>query len=281
MSIKFFGQFLLEKNAITAEQLVDAAKYQGSVNKKFGEYAHAMGYISDTEIQRLQEEQKNTDMMIGELAVKLGMLSPDQVKEILTAQKNDHILLGDVLIQLGFMSKETMERELVLFKEDQEGYASGEIAMPDGVKNLDSLSDIVDITQKMLRRVTHLDVKISEGEIMKDIAKHAHSFPAVSVNLSGSINCEYILSVSQDAAVAIASSVMDEDASCEPNDILIDGVKEFCNIVCGNFSARMAKKGKSVELSPPLDKALSEDSQAISFSLASTAGEMTLILIES
>jgi CheY-specific phosphatase CheX len=280
MSIRFFGQFLLEKNVITAEQLVQATKYQESINLKFGEYAHTMGYISDSDIQRLQDEQKNTDMMIGELAIQLGMIKPDQVREILTAQKNDHIFLGEVLAQLGFMSKEAVEKELALFEEDQEGFASGKIAMPDGAKNPDSLSDLVDITEKLLRRIVHLDVKLTEGLFINDITNHPIGFPAVSIRLSGGFECEYVLSVSQDAAVAIASSIMGEDASCEPNDILLDGVKEFCNIVCGNFSARIAQKGKSVDLSPPLDTALSGDKSAVSFTLASTSGEMTLLLVE-
>jgi CheY-specific phosphatase CheX len=273
MSIRFFGQFLLEKNSLTVDQLIQATKYQESINLKFGEYAHTMSYISDSDIQRLQDEQKKTDMMIGELAVKLGMLN-------LTAQKNDHIFLGEVLSQLGFMSKETVDKELALFKEDQAGYVPGEIAIPEGVKNPDNLSDLVDITEKILRRVVHLDVKVTKGLFIKDAANNSIRFPAVSVKLSGGVNYEYVLSVPQDAAIAIASNVMGEDASYEPDDILLDGVKEFCNIVCGNFSARMAQKGKTIELSPPVNTVLSGDKDAVSFSLASTAGEMKLILVE-
>jgi CheY-specific phosphatase CheX len=280
MSIRFFGQFLLEKNSLTVDQLIQATKYQESINLKFGEYAHTMSYISDSDIQRLQDEQKKTDMMIGELAVKLGMLNDEQVKEILTAQKNDHIFLGEVLSQLGFMSKETVDKELALFKEDQAGYVPGEIAIPEGVKNPDNLSDLVDITEKILRRVVHLDVKVTKGLFIKDAANNSIRFPAVSVKLSGGVNYEYVLSVPQDAAIAIASNVMGEDASYEPDDILLDGVKEFCNIVCGNFSARMAQKGKTIELSPPVNTVLSGDKDAVSFSLASTAGEMKLILVE-
>jgi CheY-specific phosphatase CheX len=280
MAIKFFGQFLLEKKAITADQLVQAVQYQGSTNLRFGQYAHTMGYLSESDVLRLQEEQRNADMMIGELAVNLGLLKPNQVEEILTMQKNDHLFLGDALTQMGFMTQKELEKELALFKDDQKGYARGKIAMPDGVKDPENLSDLVDITQKMFRRIAHMDVKVSDEVLVESIGNPVIKFLAISVKLSGAVNCEYILSVPHTAAVMVASSVMGEDASSEPDEILHDGVKEFCNIVCGNFTARMAQKGKTVNLSPPQDVVLSGNKKAFSFSLAFTDGEISLMLVE-
>lgn len=280
MGIKFFGQFLLEKQALTVEQLVQAVKYQETINLRFGDYAHTMDYISEDDVQRLQDEQKTMDMMIGELAVKLFLLTAEQVDEILTMQKNDHLFLGEALTQMGFMSPKAVEKELALFTEDQKGYVRGKIAMPDGVKDPDNLSDLVDITQKMFRRIAHMDVKLADGVLVESVGNPVMKSPAASIKLSGAVNCEYILSMPHAATVAVASSVMGEDASYEPDEILLDGVKEFCNIVCGNFTARMAQKGKTVDLSPPVDAVLSGDKKAASFALTSTEGEISLLLVE-
>ena len=83
MSIKFFGQFLLERNVINAKNLLEAIRFQESRNMKFGEYSISKGYLEKVQVKRLHEEQKRNDMMIGELAVKLEMLTEEQVEEIL------------------------------------------------------------------------------------------------------------------------------------------------------------------------------------------------------
>lgn len=284
MGIKFFGQFLLEKNIIKAEELLEAVKYQESQNLKFGEYALSKGYITKKDIDRILTEQKRTDMQFGELAVKMGILTPAQVKEILTLQSNDHILIGEALVKKGFITADALEQELALFRKDQSQYIPGDVMVPDDIENPLIVRDFVDLTQKMLRRIANIIAKADKGVIR--YTEPRQNYVTILTRLQGSLTYEYIFSTSLAVSKLIASGIIGENASGEPKEVISDGVKEFCNIVCGNIVAKMAQRGKSVDVGIPEEIAFSADGynivkgrKAVYFNLNSTAGDITLALV--
>jgi CheY-specific phosphatase CheX len=285
MAVKFFGQYLLEKNIITPQQLIEAVEYQESKNLKFGEYALLKGYMTEKDIERIQNEQKRVDMQFGELAVKLNILTSAQIWEILTRQKNDHIFIGEALLQKGFLTPDVLQRELTLFKEDQSQYVAGEIMIPDGAANPEVIKSIVDLTQKMLQRVAYLNVKVGDGFISHN--EPQKNFLLISVSMRGNLKYEYAFSSSQEISEVIASGVMGEDVKSEDREGISDGVKEFCNIACGNIIAKLSQQGKSMDISPPQEVVLSSDGyhtvkgrKAVYYPLVSLRGDSTLILIE-
>lgn len=285
MAVKFFGQYLLEKNIITARQLIEAVEYQASKNLKFGEYALSKGYLTAKDIERIQNEQKRVDMQFGEIAVKLNILTPAQIQEILTMQKNDHIFIGDALIIRGFLTRGVVERELALFKEDQSKYATGEISMPANVGNPEIVKEMVSLTQKMLQRMAHLNVKIGDGFIADN--EPQKNFLLVSVSLYGSLKYEYAFSSSREISEIIASAIMGEEIKGGSKEDISDGVREFCNITCGNIIAKLSQRGKSLDISPPQEVILSSDGyqivrgrKAVYYPLISPEGESILILVE-
>ncbi len=283
MSIKFFGQFLLEKNIIKPEELLEAVKYQESHNLRFGEYAQLKGYIAKQDVKTILNEQKRTDMQFGELAVKLNIMTVDQIQEILTMQKNDHILIGQALVQKGFITTEILEREVALFNEDQRQYITGEIMITAEVDNPEVIKDFVDITQKMIRRVANITVKPDSGVL--GLSEPRHNDVTVRINLYGDLTYDYIISATLPISVKLVSGIIGEDASKEPREVIIDGIKEFCNIACGNIIAKMAKTGKTVNISPPEEIDFlsyiptARSKKAVYFTLASPEGDIDLILV--
>lgn len=288
MSIKFFGQYLLEKKAITTEQLLDALTFQESRNLKFGDYAVSKGYLKPEELDRLNEEQKRTDMFIGELAVKDKLLTSTQVDEILMMQKNDHIQLGQVLVLKKFIDEKRLGVELKAFKEEQAVYAVDKVKVPDGVKHPDFMSEVLDLSVKLTRRVTHLEVKMGEGRILK--SEPARSFAAISITFSGAVNFDYVVIADEAVSRMLAGSVIGDDVSNDPEDIIIDGLKEYANIVCGNIIASFAKRGKSVEISIPHVLAHAGASGygltkqkgtiPVGFPIATTGGNIEVVYVE-
>lgn len=283
MSVKFFGQFLIERGALTPEQLIEAVSYQENRNHKFGMYAESKGYLKAEDVERLNEEQKRTDLMIGELAAKLGLLTSIQVEEILTVQRNDHVQIGQILVMKGFMDEENLEAELEAFREDQSHYEVGKVLVPDGVKNAETISTLVDLTLKMLQRVAKIEGKADEGRVLSMNPEETYS--AVSITLSGGLNCDYVLMCDEGVARAIASAIIGGDASGEEKEIVVDGVKEFANVVCGNISGKMAQRGKSVEISVPhaLDYSngygLSESAASVLYRMPTIDGDASLVIV--
>jgi CheY-specific phosphatase CheX len=285
VGVKFFGQYLLEKNIIKPHELIEAVEYQNLKNLFFGEYAISKGYLTQEDVERIKNEQRHLDMKFGEIAVRLGLLTPAQVEEILTMQKNDHVFIGEALVEKGFLTRDVLERELRLFKEDQKRYLTGNIIIPPGVRHPEIVREMVSITQKMLQRLSHLNIKINHGFIGNIEPKR--NFLLISVILHGSAHYEYAFSTSQEMSRLIASAFINVDPQNEQTEILSDGVREFCNITCGNIIARLALQGKKMDINPPEEIVFSDDGyhlvrgrKAIYYPLISPVGESILILIE-
>ena len=283
MSIKFFGQFLLERGVLNRDQLLEAISYQENHNLRFGQYAQRKGYLTEADVERLNEEQKTADMLIGELAVKLGMLETYQVEEILTMQKNDHVQIGRVLVMKGFLDDAGLQRELDAFKEDQRPYATDKIVVPPEIKNAELVADIVDITLKMMQRIAGIEAKADDGTLINSDPDEKYS--AVSITFSGGLNCDFVIMADEDASRAMAASILGEDASAEDREMIVDGVKEFANVVCGNILARMAQRGKSVEITIPHimeykgGYGLTGDGNTLVYQVPTTAGNSSLVLV--
>ena len=285
MSVKFFGQFLLERTIISPAQLLEAVKYQESRNRRIGEYAVQKGYLTKKDVDTILAEQKRTDMQFGELAVHLKILTPANIEELLTLQKNDHILLGEALIAKGFLTRDALDSALALFKQDQSQYIPGEVMIPEGIEHPLIIRDFVDLTEKMLLRVAHLRVKAGEG-VTPSSAPRQHDV-SVRIRLEGSLTFEYILSASLAVSTIIASGIIGAHAARETREVILDGVKEFCNIVCGNMLAKLAQKGQSLDISTPEEiisptgvSGIIRGRKAVSFNLSSVEGEIALTLVQ-
>jgi CheY-specific phosphatase CheX len=69
---------------------------------------------------------------------------------------------------------------------------------------------------------------------------------------------------------------------------MVDGTKEFCNITCGNITAKLAQIGKKYEIGPPFTVPLEEDAEPgttsyrniFLYNLVSATEQISLYLIE-
>ncbi|RMG19446.1 MAG: hypothetical protein D6729_05215 [Deltaproteobacteria bacterium] len=246
--MKFFGQFLLERGVVSRDALVTALELQDERNMRLGAYAVRRGYMTEADAERLNHQQLTVDRRFGELAVEAGLLTPEQVQELLTLQQNDYLLLGEALLELGQLDRATLERELKAFKDDQARYLVDDVVFPPGVRDASLLALPVDLTAKILLRTVGLTTKIGEGE--RERRPPVDRLFSVTVHLSGSLMASYTLSVSRDIAEAVFQQMTGGESPRDDAEI-VDALKELCNVICGNATARMAQAGRVVEISPP------------------------------
>ncbi len=254
MGIQFFGEYLIENWVVTREQLLEALDLQEFRNLKFGELAQRKNYLSNQQVATVNHRQLSEDRRFGDIAVELGYLQADQMLEILTLQKNSYLFLGEALLELGHVSEDILERELTLFSEDQARYHLGRVEVPGQLSSRLVIGACVDLTHKLFVRVVGMLIKTGRpvlflgGELP---TREAGCVLTVGVQFTGARELQYLLSVSHDVAVAIASRVLKEDATRESYELIEDAVREFCNFVCGNASAKLAQQGIHVEILAP------------------------------
>jgi len=131
--------------------------------------------------------------------------------------------------------------------------------------------------------VAKVDVKADDGSVVARKLDEVYS--AVSITLSGGLNCDYVLLCQEGVARCIASAIMGQDSSGEDKEMVLDGVKEFANVVCGNILGKMAQRGKSVEISVPHvleyrdGYGLIGSGTSVAYQMPTTAGHATLVLV--
>ncbi len=255
MGIQFFGEFLIERWVITRDQLLEAVELQAYRNSRFGDMAVEKGFLSQQQAKQINERQRVEDMRFGDLAVKMGFMSKDQVRTILTMQQNNHLFLGESLLELGHITEDILDRELEFFEEEQKKLADSKVPVPEGVEGSQVVSACMDLTRKLFLRVGGMIIKLGDGRFLSEAESDHHESSdlhvLVSVPIVSGVPVRYMLGVSSEVAVQLATSIIGQDATRESEALVEDAVREFCNMVCGNVAARLAKQGFEVDIGPP------------------------------
>lgn len=243
-SVKFFGQFLLDRGVVSREQLLDALLLQGERNQPLGAYAVQKGYITHADAERVNLAQRSMDAPFGDVAMELRLMTGDEVEELLQLQRRAHLRLGEALLHQGALDETRLTTEVEAFRADQAAFQTGIIEFPPGIPDADLLSIPVDLTSKLLLRVAGIRTKLDSAELLSDLP--SADLVTASVSFSGAINTEYVLSVSYDIATTIAERMTGKSHRRQ------EAVKELCHVVCGSATGKLAHAGKRVDITPAL-----------------------------
>jgi len=249
MAVKFFGQFLVEQGAVTPQDVVRAMNLQEEVNLRFGEMAEKMGLISKKDIERIHLAQRTEDLRFGDMALKLGILTEEQHEQVLERQRETHLYIGEALVRIGALAPEKLDEYLEAFRVDQAPYRVDHVKIPEGVEPAGLWEVFADLTCKMFTRIVQIPVRPGRCEKAAGVPSND---VVVALPVLGDAVGTYYLSVSRGVRDRIARSLLkQEDLTGESEELLVDTVMEFANIICGNVSAKAAQIGYGIEIEPP------------------------------
>jgi CheY-specific phosphatase CheX len=245
MGIKFFGQFLIEKNLITKENLQEAVTLSRRSNLLFGETAQSMGLITPADVDRVEAAQRKENLNFGDLCVKMGLLTKEQMKQVAEEQKKKRLRLGDALVKLNFITAEDLPRLLDEYDADQAPYYTPKEPPKLPIPNEDLWELYAEHTYTMFTRVIKLACKADQRSVVEGIDPND---TVVAVRMTGDAPCLFVLSVSANIRDAIAKAMLrEEDLSSEPKEVLVDAVREFVNVICGTIAPQIAEMGKNID----------------------------------
>lgn len=114
---KFFGSFLLNKNALTQDELKDILKHMQNTRIKIGTIAMKEKHMTGAQVEEVFQLQKQTDKRFGEIAIDKGYLREEQVEKLLEFQSEEsNLQLGQAAIDLGYLNYEQLDKELNSFE---------------------------------------------------------------------------------------------------------------------------------------------------------------------
>jgi CheY-specific phosphatase CheX len=247
---QFFGQYLLQKGRITAEQLLAAVNLQGRVNVMLGTIAVDRGYLTATDVQRINLLQRSRDERFGELAIELGLLTESQLQELLASQKQDRLFLGEALVQQGYLTAEEMCQELESFiaSQAQTGPTTSIAGLYRGLEQADILEAITDICTKFFLRIAHFTVRPSRPH--HEAGSLARFDYAVTQRFSGSFDGDICLNLGSDLVLQIAGEMLEEKLPAV-DDTALDAAMEFVNLLSGNVCGKLSQLGHPSEITAP------------------------------
>ncbi|MBP3339664.1 MAG: chemotaxis protein CheX [Lachnospiraceae bacterium] len=116
MFSQYYGNYLLNSNIITAEQLLEALQKKSETRMKLGVLAINAGYMTAGQVENVHKQQAVKNMRIGDLAVAMGYMTNEQVEELLNSQKPGYLLLGQTLVDLGYLTNAAFEETINAYK---------------------------------------------------------------------------------------------------------------------------------------------------------------------
>jgi CheY-specific phosphatase CheX len=113
---QFFGNYLLNQNILTKEQIISALEDTQNTRLKLGVLAINSGYMTSSQVARVHDTQVLKDKKFGDIAIELGYLTKEQVQELLNDQPKGYLLLGQAIIEKGFITEKDFESILNSYK---------------------------------------------------------------------------------------------------------------------------------------------------------------------
>jgi CheY-specific phosphatase CheX len=253
MSIKFFGQYLIEQGVVDSDQIRAALKLMDDENRSLGELAEAGGILTAEEAAKVNAQQRYCDIPFGELAVETGLLSEEQVEYLIGFQDQTRLRIGQALVRLEFLSNEHLLQLLVRFESEQALFRIGNVALPDGLESNALAATVLDLFPKLLVRVARIDVRIAKYQAAAEIPDHP---VRIAVAVTGDVELVICLLGDEEFSLRLAGATagFDEprlEATRQNPVLLADGVGEFLNVLAGNAMGLLERKKFTTELEPP------------------------------
>ena len=276
MSVKFFGQFLIEQGEVDVGHVREALDLLSERNKTIGEIAVEKGLLTRPDADRVNMAQRGEDKSFGDLAVELGVLDNQDLVTCLRLQRESKLMIGEALIELGHLAPDRLGLLLDAFKVDQADYGIGVIQqLPDPLANNRIAPYVIDLLPKLAMRMAGILIKVDLPQVLVECPPFPHR---ISLPIHGQRGLEVTL-VGDGAfctRVAAAASGLPESA-IDP-ELLVDGVGEFLNVVCGNAMSALERDGVMTRLGVPDYDAELADGWL--FDLATGRGRAALVLAQ-
>ncbi len=112
MFTQFFGNYLLNADLVSLENLSSALQEQKNTRLKLGVLAINAGFMTAEQVELVHEKQQSVDKRIGDLMVEMGFVTREQIEELYATQPRGYLLLGQTLVDNGYMTNAQFETAL-------------------------------------------------------------------------------------------------------------------------------------------------------------------------
>lgn len=257
---KFFGSFLLNKNALSKEELKHILAHMQDVRIKIGTLAISEGLMKGTQVETVFQIQKKTDKKFGEIAVELGYLTDKQVEELLQFQSREsNLQLGQAAVDLGFLNYEQLDHELENFKNDS-GLSKIQLKILEEGDTDKIIKEFIDFNKSVNSEIYYDYVSL----LLRNIIRFLDQQPWIDINNKDDLDSKFTVYqyIENENKIFTGLCIDDEDrdiiaehfakmAVSGDLELAEASLMEFLNLQNGIFTVNLSGKGLEYRMQPP------------------------------
>ncbi|MBQ2824000.1 MAG: chemotaxis protein CheX [Oscillospiraceae bacterium] len=260
MFTQFFGNYLLNKGLVSAENLAQALADQKNTRLKLGVLAINAGFMTAEQVDKVHAEQQRVDKRIGDIMVDMGFVTRDQIEELFKTQPSGHLLLGQALVDSGVMSNAQFEQALASYKAEN-GISDADFINIDDNNtnklvahfykfkddsNVKYLTGYLTLLLKNLVRFIGDDFTPMDADYVQDRVLSE----CIGQKISGAVDAMTVIEADSETAVKFASRFAKEEIT-EYDDYAQACLSEFLNLHNGLFAVNVSnEEGNELSLDP-------------------------------
>lgn len=257
MFSQLFGNYLVEKKIITAEDYKAAVEQQMAVRVKLGTIAIADGLLSEEVVESINKMQMQYDMRFGDIAIDKEFLTAEQVNSLLQKQGNPYMQFIQVLMESSKMTSTVLEKTLAAFQKEK-GFSDDDM---EALKNddLDSLVPIfafsakpyvTDLASLVVRNINRFITRNFYIGKIKHTDSLDYRYLAGQKTVGNDTICLALAEDSDDDVFAFMASNFSGIAHAQTNEDAVDAISEFINVNSGLFASELSKKEIHMDMEP-------------------------------
>jgi len=281
MAAKFFGQFLLEKGVISAQQLLDALDAQRASNPTLGELAQQRGLLTAAQAKRVNERQRVEDRRFGDIAEDMGLLDSTQLGELLAAQKAQRKLFGEILVEQHTLDSARLETELAAHRQEQEDAARalGETVSAHPLSDL--AASAINTSVRLFPRLFGSQCQPAQA---LDSAQALAAYPVGAlVRIEADQPMAVGLACTADTAMRLATAFLSIPQEKCDDELALDALGEVVNVLMGYvvrdaLSDDAQYRAFPPETRTPLAQAMGASPCALAIGMSSQLGDFALLV---
>lgn len=258
MFANIFGNYLVKKKSITADEFLSIKMLLDRTRVKLGLIAVSEKLMTPEQAEEVNRKQQQQDRKFGDIAISLGYLSDVQVERLLALQGNHYMRFCQSAIDKEIMTLEQIEGNLDYFRKengftfaDMEAIKSGDVdrilplflpEIPDG-----PFVDLLAVTFRCINRLASDDISLKRGYTTSNYKTGAVAMQEII----GDYNVINAFSGDDKGILAIAEAFAKQFFDAV-NVSALDSVGEFINICDGLFATTKSDEGMYLNLMPPV-----------------------------
>lgn len=251
------GNYLVEEDIITEEQLNQVIEKQEKTRVKLGLIAVSEGMLTIDQADAINRMQQAMDKRFGDIAVEKGYLTDSQVGSLLKMQGNEYLTFAQTLVDAGFVTMDKLQGILKNYQVEN-GFTNSEL---EAIKSGDAEKIVPLFLPPDSDRYTEV-VTLALKTMIRCIDRNAYPCHARLTNyaeLESPVTQEMIgtdywligFSDLEGSLCKIASAFAKETFYVVDEDVQ-DAVGEFVNCINGLFATSLSNSGVHMELLPPV-----------------------------